>query len=475
MNSPLEQPEMKWSKGLAEVFSLAWPASLSMLNSTLMRFVDGLLVSKLGADVSAAQFVAGLSAFVPESFATGILTVVNTYVSQNLGAGRPGRCGQYTWAGLLVAVVFCMLIAPLTMSAESIFSLFPIQSQTPRTLGLEVMYFRYMILCVFFSLMSQPLCQFFYGIEKPRIVLIASIVSNVFNLVACYVLIFGVGPFPRLELQGAAIATLLSMVLLVAILAAGFLSRRMHEQFRTRMARAFRWRQVQDLIRTGWPAGVQFFNDILPWTIFTAFIVGTLGQQHLEASTFAMRWMPLSFMPAVGIGIATTALVGRYIGEGRPDLARNRAHVSLAVAMGYMGICVAVFLVLREPMIRFFVSPPLAGADPVEFARQSEEIIRIGGYIMICAAVFQMFDAVGIIFMGALRGAGDTLWPMLYTIACSWGITVFGGFVIVREAPWLGSVGPWMMASLYVIVLGMILAWRFESGQWRKIDLLGSR
>ena len=110
-----------------------------------------------------------------------------------------------------------------------------------------------------------------------------------------------------------------------------------------------------------------------------------------------------------------------------------------------------------------------AGADLVN------RTVDIGGYIMICAAVFQLFDAVGIVFIGALRGAGDTLWPMVATVALSWGLTVGGGVVAVYCWPQIKSIGPWITASLYVVVLGILMAWRFESGQWRRIDLLGLR
>ena len=475
MKSDEPIPE-RWSKGMLEVLSLSWPASLCMLNATLMRFVDALMVSKLGPETSAAQFLAGLSSFVPESLATGLLTVVNTYVSQNFGAGRNRRCGQYAWAGLWVALAFSLLVAPLALVARQIFGLFPAASQTPLTIDLEVMYFRYMVLCIFFTLLSQPLQQFFYGIGRPRVVLASSIIANVVNLALGYGLIFGVWGLPRMELRGAAIAAMISWILLLAILAALFLSRQMHQKYATRLARASGWRQVRDILRTGWPAGVQFLNDVLPWTIFCGAIVGMFGHEHFEASTFAMRWMPLSFMPAVGIGIATTALVGRYIGQGRPDLARRRARAALTIAMVYMGLCGIAFWLLREPMIRFFVTMPTGtGANLAQLQAEAERIVHIGGQVMICAAVFQLFDAVGIVFMGALRGAGDTFWPMIFTILSSWIMTIGGGLAVAWAFPQLGSIGPWLAASGYVVILGFVLARRFESGQWRKINLLDRR
>lgn len=455
--------------GIGEVIRYSWPASLSMLNSTLMRFVDGLMVSWLGPETSAAQLQAGLMSFVPESFATGLLAVVNTYVAQNLGANRKFRCGQYAWCGVWIALAFCIVLLPLLIwQAGPIFDLFPAEGHTPEIRPLEVMYFQYMIFATFFTLTARPLEQFFYGIGRPRIVLFASLTANTFNVLAAWGLIFGQWGLPAWGLRGAAIAAILSWMLMLGILLAFFLSPRMHKLYGTRYPLHVHWVHLKDLVRTGWPAGVQFLNDVLPWAIFTGAIVAMFGPEHFEATTFAMRWMPLSFMPAVGIGIATTALVGKYIGQGRPDLARAHAHGAMLVALVYMGTCAIAFFVLREPMIRAFITVP---STPEELAK-AQQIIDLGGYVMICAAIFQLFDAAGIVFTGALRGAGDTLWPMIVTVISSWALNVGGAYTMAILWPNLGSVGPWIAATLYVVVLGIILALRFESGQWRKFDLL---
>jgi MATE family multidrug resistance protein len=200
---------------------------------------------------------------------------------------------------------------------------------------------------------------------------------------------------------------------------------------------------------------------MLTWSVCVAILAGKFGMAHRAATTIAMRYIGLAFMPAVGIGIATTALVGRYIGLRKPDIARRRAHQGVVTAMIWMGACGVMFWIFRYEMARFFAK----GAE-------ADEIVRIGAQIMICAAIFQISDAVGIVYIGALRGAGDTKWPMFITLALSWVIIVGGGIAAVILAPQLTSLGPWIAASVYVIVMGAAVAWRFESGAWRKIDLL---
>ncbi len=100
------------------------------------------------------------------------------------------------------------------------------------------------------------------------------------------------------------------------------------------------------------------------------------------------------------------------------------------------------------------------------------EIIEIGGKLMICAALFQTFDAVGITYTGALRGAGDTVWPGMVTILYSWVFLVAGGWSVAVLWPQRESVGPWVSAAVYIILYGLTMSWRFEGGRWRSIRLL---
>ena len=452
--------------GLAEVLRLSVPASLAMLGRTVTQFADGLMVSGLGVETISAQGASAIVAFVPESFAIGALGVISTFVSQNLGAGRNKKCGTYAWAGLGLVVLFSLLACPLALTAGPLFRAI---GHAPRVQQLESMYFRYMILSIPLTMATRVLASFFFGIHRPSIPLIASVVANGFNIAANYALIFGKWGFPEWGLEGAAIGTVVSWALQLLILTAVFLSPRIHRKYGSWSIGQVQMQQCKDIIRVGWPAGVRFCINMITWAIFNTKLVARFGTAHLTAATASIRYMSLSFMPVVGASIAATTLVGRYIGMGRPDLAQKRAHTAIMLAIAYASVCGVAFWLLREPMIALFVTvSPQEAAAGIEAA----DIIAIGAKIMLCAAVFQVFDAMGIVFSGALRGAGDTLWPMLAAIMLSLVLLVGGGYAMVVLMPELESLGPYLAATAYVIVLGLVIAWRFESGQWRKIDLL---
>ncbi len=439
-----------------------------MLNTTVIKFVDGYMVSRVGNAEMSAQFLGGMCGFIPEALFLGIMFVVNTFVSQSLGAGRIKRTGTYALAGLSIAFTAGIVLLPLLLVSGKVFSLV---GHPPREQAMEAMYFNFMIASILVTLPSRVIEQFFYGIHRPRVVLCAAIVSNLSNIGLNYVLIFGNSDLgiPAMGLKGAAIGSVISWTLHFLILLLAFTSKPIREKFGTLNFRMLRMSQIWDILRIGWPTGLQFCNGLLAWSMCVMVMSGQFGLAHRTAATTAMRFMGLAFMPAIGIGSATTAMVGRYIGMGRNDLARKALHAALITAVIYMGACGMAFLVFRENMLRFFA---------VYLSQESgevAEVVRVGGPIMICAAIFQVFDAVGIVYCGGLRGGGDTRWIMWVTVGMSWTVILGGGLGLLAIWPDLKSAGPWIAGSVYVIIIGLISAHRFESGAWEKLNLLKNR
>ncbi len=196
---------------------------------------------------------------------------------------------------------------------------------------------------------------------------------------------------------------------------------------------------------------------MLAWSLFVTWVLAQFGTVAMAANTFMFRYMVVSFMPAFGCATAVTALVGRYIGMGRPDIAEQRANLGFLVTAAYMLGCGLLFFLGRHQLIAVFSNDP--------------EVQRVGATLLSFAAVYQFFDALYIVYNGALRGAGDTLVPAVATGVLCWGITVFGGYAIARMLPQLGPAGPWMVATIYGVILGVFMYSRFRAGGWKKIHL----
>ena len=468
---------------LREVWSIAWPTVLAMTSYTLMQFVDKMMVGWVGPTQLAAQTSGNIWSFSLLSFVLGVLTVVNTYVSQNLGAGTPRNGPKYAWAAFWLGLfIWVFLLLPYAFVIPWVFSdLMPrispnAAAKSAELVSMESGYAQIMVLGSIFLLVGRGINQFFFGLHRPHIVTIAAISGNIVNILVDYVLIFGEKGLPQfglpgipgvtpLGIYGAAIATVCGSAVEMSIPLCLFLGGKLQRELGTRDAWRPRLDTIKDLLRLGWPAAVQWGNELICWAIFMTVLVGSFGEDHLAACAIAFGYMSLSFMPAVGFSVATNSLVGKYIGAGQPETAIARTRLTLTLAMCYMTFCALIFFFFRHPLIGAFIGHDV---DPARAAR----IIEIGGKIMICTAVFQTFDAFGIVYTGALRGAGDTVWPGVVTMLLSWIFIVGGGYAMAFAWPQLESIGPWVASAVYIILYGLVMWWRFAAGHWRSIDLL---
>lgn len=506
MTEPQLQPERERSP-LAEMLTVALPTIVTMSSFTVMQFVDSLMVSRIGPESHyvAAQGNGGMANWVALSLFFGATSVINTFVSQNLGAGKPERGAGYGWTGIWLGLGYWpfMLLAAAAMPL-----IFGMLGHEGELLKNEIAYAQIMLVGSVFKLMSKATGEFFFGIHKPIVVTLSVVAGNLVNVVANYVLIFGRVSIPQLEsvipgmaslnaalepvdealpafgVLGAAYGTVIGYIVETSIQLAVFLGPTFNRAYKTRAAWRFSGKKARDVVRLGWPAGGQFVNETACWWILTAFLLGAGGaakaihdgvtdpaliEQAREVNNAAgwigLRYMHAAFMPTVGLSIAVTAIVGRCMGSGRPDLAAARTWLGLKLAIGYMGLCAIAFVVFKEPMIALFI-------DEQASDEQRAMLLEVGAGVMIAAAAFQLGDALGILLIGALRGAGDTTWPSIVNIVLSWVFIVGGGFVAIWLVPQLGSIGPWIAAAMFITALGIAMLARFLGGKWKSITLV---
>jgi MATE family multidrug resistance protein len=466
-DNPLQPTRLKW--GFGEVIWLCLPAVLTMLNSTLLRFVDGIMVSKVSPDYLPAQYAGGICSFVVESFFFGMLGILNTFVSQSLGRGKPKRCGRYAWAGIRMAVLFSTITILMFFLAPILMGLL---GHEPQIQSLEIMYFRYMLVGICLVCPLRVIDQFFYGIHKPKIVFFTSLIGNVFNIAANYVLIYGEFGFPALGLQGAAIGSLLSWILMLTLQTTVFLRHKYHVSYGTRNWRLRGRHLYGRILRLGWPTGVQFINSMFCWTFFTVYLIGRLGPIYLAANSIIMRFGEVTIMPIVGIGTATTAIVGRYIGVGKPDIARKRTHTAIIISMVYLLVAASLLIAFHKPMLQLMM---INETDAEVLAYPREELISTAVQLMFMLFGFQLADAICIVYCHALRGAGDTHFAMVAEGVLTWVFEVTGACLIVSYAPHWGPAGPYSAAAMYLLCLAILCGWRFERQKWKHIDIFGPR
>lgn len=460
------------SNALTEMLKLSAPTVLTMASYTIMQFCDALMVSRIDPPDPVnltAQGNGGLWAFVPMSLYAGLAGVVNTFVAQHLGAGSPQRGAAYVWNAMWIGAA--MWVAVLLPMAVFMPSLFAAMGHGEQLVALESTYAQILLVGGLLTFISRSMSQFFFGLHRPEVPLAAAVAGNVVNLVLNWLLIYGNWGFPQMGVAGAALATVIGTGVEAAVPLAVFLWPKFAAKYQTRAGWRPSWSHMRDIFRLGWPPALMFGNEMICWAVFMTHLAGGFGTHHAAAGFIVLRYMHLSFMPAVGFSFACTAAVGRCLGAGRPDLAVHRARIGLTLAMSYMAVCAVVFVVFRHELVGVFVAQQ-AALDPV-MAAQADAVIAVGVKLMLVAAAFQVFDGLAITLVGVLRGAGDTVWPGIATIVLAWIFILGLGWSLATFAPGLESTGPWIGAAMYVIALGVALGYRFASGKWKQGRLVG--
>jgi Na+-driven multidrug efflux pump len=164
-------------------------------------------------------------------------------------------------------------------------------------------------------------------------------------------------------------------------------------------------------------------------------------------------------MPGYGISIATTTLVGQYLGAGDKDAAKRSAYNSLRIVIAFMGTMGILFFVFRTQLIGLF------NPDPA--------VIAMGATLLIYAAIFQAFDGTGLVCAGILRGAGDTRWPSLVSIGVAWGVFVPLVYLMPVRLQ-LGVTGGWQAAAIWIAVLGLAMFWGVRRRKWADRKLVSA-
>jgi MATE family multidrug resistance protein len=447
---------------LGPLLRLAGPAIAGSLSYTLMHFINGWMVSRLDLAVTnsadkvnlAAMMNAGMMAFAPIAMALGVGSCLNTLASQSAGRGRPEDAARYAWQGLYMALGSILLFAPLALFGRQVYGHL---SHSAELVRVEQPLFVWLLLLGPLHIANSVLGNYFLGMHKPSYQFLAALVGNAVDFIVGFSLILGHFGMPKMGLTGAAIATTCALLATQITLLGVFLFSSHQRAWATRIGWQLDLRRLWHLIRLGLPAGLQGGSDVLSWTIFSVWLVGQFGTTWSSAQSALMQFVMISFMPAIGVGNAVAALVGKRIGAKDIAGANAAASTGMVINMTYMGLCGVVFVVFREQLATFLLSDP--------------EAIAAVKTMLLLAAAFQIFDSLNATFIAALRGAGDVVWPTIKMVLISWGICVGGGWLSTHWFPQAKGLGPWSMATLYVATIGIYVMLRWYSGRWRKIDV----
>ena len=434
-----------------EVIKLAAPALAEQIMMSLIGMADMIMVSRIGPAAIAAV---GLSN-QPMMFAMAIFMALNVgttaVVARHVGANESDAANETARQSLILVGLLGVIMATIMFFSAEWILLF--MGAEPDTMAHAVTYFRIVSVSMIFNTIQMSVNSMVRGAGDTKSPMSNNMTVNVINLVGNFLLINGIWFFPKLGVTGAALATAFSR-LVGSILALSLVlipGKRITVSFKEKFH--FNWDIAARVAKIGFPAAIEQFIMRGGMIIFTRTISG-LGTVTYAAHQVALNITSLSFTTGMGFAMSATSLVGRSLGAKKPDMAEMLANSAHKLAMMVSG-AVAVILFFFGRQVALLYSNDLA-------------VITQAAIALKIIALVQPSQSTQFVLAGALRGAGDTKWPLYSTIIGVWGFRVLLSYLFVQVLGY-GLVGAWVAMAVDQFARSSIILYRFRSSKWKHV------
>jgi MATE family multidrug resistance protein len=472
---------------LRALLALALPLVMARATQAVITACDAAFAAPLGSDQLTAVTTGGLNCFFFIILPMGTVFIVQSYAAQLKGKGDLAGTRRYAFYGLLIATasgLFALAAMPLIGPVLHI----------PYDGILHKMMTDYMIIrltSVAAVVGTEALGAWYGGLGNTWMQMIAGVVAMVANVILAWALIYGHLGAPAMGVSGAALASTLASWLGFAVIGIAFwrgwampaggragprpeaepsegtprssapdggLGSPPGKRARTplRLSRA----ELGRVVRFGVPNGVNWFLEFAAFQLFLNGVMPDLGKVALSSLMVVMAINSVAFMPAFGLASSGAVLAGQAIGAGDKDAVWPHVRLTLIVTATWMVAVALAYLAAPRTILGWFAPPD-----------HHDELIEMGRTMLIVASCWQIFDAIAMTLTETLRAAGDTTWSAAARLILAWVIFVPTAFVAVRV---LGGGPGAAMACLvmYLAMLAFVLAYRFKSGAWRRIELI---
>ena len=455
----LKISKMKKNGDIKDVLIVALPMILSMSFDTLMTFVDRLFLSKLGPTEMNASLGGGGMSVVLLTFFTGTLSYTTAMVAQRLGARKNADCSKIFIQAVYLSV-FCLPFLFLTIPLGH--WVFRMQNLDAAQFSAQTTYFDILMYGGIINLVRNAAPCFFTGIGETKIVMKAAFVGMITNIVCNYFLIYGFGPIPRFGVAGAAYGTLFGNFVSTAILLGAYFGKRYRRRFLTTSSFALNGRLMRELLSRGLPAGVEMFLNMSAFQLLILMLHG-LGPVSATSASIMFNWDMVAYVPLMGLEIATTSLVGRYAGAKAGAAANRSTFSGLKIGWMYSLFIGILFLFLPGVLADVFSPENSASAEALAvFAEARPHAI----FMVRFATIYIIVEVLMVVYAGALRGAGDTIWVMCMSGIMNWTAAIalyLAAYVLNLPShfAWIVVIATYGIAPLFY--------WRrWKSGRWRR-------
>ena len=438
-----------------KTLDMAWPAILESFFAAFAGLVDSLMVSSLGAHAVAAVGLTTQPKFVGLSLFFAANVSISALVARRKGQDRKEDANRIFVTFLSFVVIAAVILSIVFVAAaDPIIRLCGSEAQTH---DLAVEYFQIVMGGMIFNCIQMGVNSAQRGAGNTRITMRTNLVSNSVNIVFNYLLIQGHFGFPALGIRGAAIATVLGTVVssIMSVVSVwkqdNFVSIPYILQNKIRPA----WEAFASIVKVGYSV---FAEQLLMRLGFmmTAIMAAGQGTAAMAAHQVGMNIMGLSFSFGDGLQATAVALIGYSLGAKKPEMAKEYGRTCRM-----LGSCISVVLAV----VYFFGAHWLYSLFFAE-----EDIVAIGVSIMHVIIFVVLLQIAQVIYMGCLRGAGDTLYTAIASTISVTLIRTFGSWFCCYVLGW-GIIGIWMGVVADQLSRFIFASVRFRQGKWTKIKI----
>lgn len=444
--------------GMKGLLVMALPMMVSTSCDAVMTFTDRFFLSKLGTEFMNAAMGGFVTYQTLIFFFMGLVGYSTALVAQYYGAGQKHKAPLVTTQGMMLSLLawpVILLLKPVAIFAFSGVNL------PENQLVLQVDYLNVLVLGSFFTLFRQVLGCYFTGIGQAQVVMRATLSALMVNVLLDYVLIFGNFGFPEMGIQGAALATIAGNAVSFLFFLGAYFKRK--NLFEFQILKSFRISGdiLTRLIRYGYPAGIELSLNFIAFFLITL-MFQSQGASESTATSMMFSYDMLSFIPLIGIEIATTSLAGRYMGAGNPEFAAKTAWSAAKLGLLYSSFVLIVFLSIPGLLVNVF--------EPEFFDEVFEHARPMAMTMIRLASLYVLAQAVIVALIGALRGAGDTFYTMLVSVGGNWIFVPLQYLLLYKfhtsiQIAWLGLI-------LVYLILCIVIYRRFVQGKWKSLRII---
>ncbi len=409
---------------------------------------DTIMIGWLGAQPLAAGVLGTQLFFMVYIFGAGLAFAVIPISANALGSGDERAVRRCVRMGLWAVSIFSVFGLAVMMQSKAIYIFL---GQELENIVLAEGYLRIAMWGILPSLLGTTLRSFLTALELAKIVLFATIGGVVLNIVLNYILIFGHFGAPRLELVGAAWASLGTQTLILVILIGYIYIKKQTREYRI-FSRIWisDWPAMAELIRLGTPMSIAILAEV---GLFHAasIMMGWIGTIPLAAHGVALQIAAVAFMIPLGFGNAATVRIGNAFGKNNIPAVGRAGYAALFVVL-----LITIFVALLLLFFPYYLSSLFVDMKNPDAA----QVLAYAVPLILVASAFQFADSLQGVLIGALRGLKDIKVPMKLGIISYWLVGVPSAYILAFPLK-LGGVGLWIGLAFGLTVASVLLLWRF--------------